>query len=130
MPDSPWQSYKENSSSDDRWLFAAMLIPVLFCFTTTFHSALPTWLLGFFQAAVTHRWFRRYPRVGAGMLVLMAVAVIAANALLQYSYLSAVWTYHIIHALWFLLGIPPGLHFWGITGKQSSAEVRRERKKL
>lgn len=127
---SPWQSYNDNAAPEDRWLLGLMLLPVLFCFTTTFHSALPPWLLGFFQAALTHRWFRRYPRMGAGALILMAIAVIAANALLQYSYLSGAWTYRIIHVLWFLLAIPAGLHFWGIAAKPEQLAPKKDRKLL
>ena len=78
-------------------------------------SALPFWLLGFFQGAVTQGWFRRHQKLGAGLLASAFLAVVAANALLQHSYLSNAWTHPIINALWFLLAIPAGLHFWSLS---------------
>lgn len=116
-----WQRYSENSEPADRVLLFFLVLPALFCLAPIFRSALPYWLLGFFQCALTVRWFRQYPRQGVVLLGSVALGLVAGNALLQYSYLSSVWTYRIIHGLWFWMGVPAGLHFFGLGARSAAA---------
>lgn len=128
MP-SAWRRYKDNAEPADHGLLLALLLPALFCLAPVFRSALPYWLLGALQCALTHRWFRRYPRRAMALLVLVALGLIAGNALLQYSYLSSVWTYRIIHGLWFWMGVPAGLHVFGVIQRGQSPQVNQARER-
>lgn len=114
--------YWENTKSIERGTFALMLLPAMASLDPSFRLALPFWIMGFLQAAFSFRRVAQRSRLSLKLYLAGALILVVANTLLQYNWISNVWTRPLTHLFWFGLGMPAGQHFF-VYAQEGGPEI-------